>query len=100
MRRPRKSVVLSALGVLLVTVPVGGAAEGRPGGAPQAGLIQELNFVFIPDPANAPLGKTVSWLDAVHARHTTTSAAPLTLWGSGDMAYRQRFDFTFTAAGR
>ncbi|TML01910.1 MAG: hypothetical protein E6G40_01785 [Actinobacteria bacterium] len=106
MRRPRKTVVLSALGVLLVTLPLGGAsaggtaAEGRPGRTPQAGLIQELNFVFIPDPANAPLGKTVSWLDAVHARHTTTSAAPLTLWDSGDMTYRQRFDFTFTAAGR
>jgi len=63
-------------------------------------LIQELNFVFIPDPANAPLGKTVGWVNSVHARHTTTGAAPLSLWDSGDMIYRQKFAYTFTAAGQ
>jgi plastocyanin len=106
MRRSRETVVFSALAVLLLSLPLGGASaggvapNGRPGLAPQAGSIQELNFVFIPDPDNAPLGETVRWVNSVHAHHTTTGATPLSLWDSGDMVYRQRFAYTFTAAGQ
>jgi len=105
MRRSRGAVIATAVAILLVSLPLGGTSAGgvapaRPGRAPQAGLIQELNYVFIPDPANAALGKTVTWLNAVHARHTTTGAAPLSLWDSGDMVYQQKFAYTFTAAGQ
>ena len=105
MRRSREAVVVSAVVVLLVSLLQGGASaesgvpNARPEGAPQATLIQELNFVFIPDPANSLLGKTLRWVNSVNDLHTATGAAPLSLWDSGDMAYRQQFDYTFTAAG-
>ena len=106
MRRLRGVVIASAVAGLLGSLPLGGAFAGggvpnaRPGLAPQAGLIQELNFVFIPDPATVKLGTTVSWMNSVKNFHTTTSAAPLSLWDSGDMMYRQEFAYTFTAAGQ
>jgi len=101
----RGAIVVSAVAVLLVTLPQGAASAGgtppnaRHDRAPQAPSIQELNFVFIPDPANVLLGRTVSWVNAVNNPHTTTGDAPLSLWDSGDMVYRQEFAYTFTAAG-
>jgi plastocyanin len=105
MRRSRWAVIACAVAALLVSLPLGASAGGGapnagPGRAPQAASIQELNFVFIPDPFNARLGSTVTWVNSVKPFHTTTGAAPLSLWDSGDMMRGQRFAYTFTAAGQ
>lgn len=100
----RVAATVAAVVTVLVALPQGGAlARNAPRPlVPGANVVvlQELSFVFIPDPAKAKVGQTVRWVNAVIAHHTTTGAAPLSLWDSGEMLYKERFDFTFTAAGR
>jgi len=105
-RRGRVAALVAAVAMLLVIPPQAGALARntaphgpRPLSALKPLNVQELDFVFIPDPAKAQLGQTVQWGNTVHNVHTTTGAAPLSLWDSGVMNFGNKFAFTFTAAG-
>ena len=105
MRRARAVAIVLALATLLVTPPQAGAfaRNAVPNSARdpvvQALRIQELNFVFTPDPGNVQLGQTVRWANTTLNDHTTTGDAPLSLWDSGNMDWHQTFTYTFTAGG-
>jgi plastocyanin len=104
-RTSRLAVLLAALTALLMLLPQTGAlarhaaAPSRPGATAKPFLIQELNFVFIPDPATVPIGHGVRWGNTTLNDHTTTGDAPLSLWDSGLMDWRDTFTNVFTAAG-
>src|SRR5712691_1967195 len=72
-----------------------------PGGSSFAATkrIQELDFVFAPDPVNLRMGDTVTWQNKVKNLHTTTDQSPLLLWDSGLMGLDDTFSYTVTAAG-
>jgi plastocyanin len=101
----RLAALIAALTGMLVSLPQTGALARDSASVPRHGptarpfLIQELNFVFTPDPATIPLGQTVRWGNTTLNDHTTTGDAPLSLWDSGLMDWRETFNQTFTAAG-
>lgn len=104
MRRSRATAVVVATVALATVLPQGGAMARDAPNPPQVpGAIkgvQELDFVFIPDPVTAKLGQTVRWWNPMFNSHTSTQYAPLSLWDSGDMPPGATFDYTFTAAGQ
>jgi plastocyanin len=69
------------------------------GSAAATTKIQELNFVFTPDPVHVQLGDTLTWQNGVRNLHTSTDQSPLLLWDSGLMAHGQTYSYAVTAAG-
>jgi plastocyanin len=104
-RPSRLAALLAALTAILMLLPQAGALAHDSAAVPRRGpstkplMVQELNFVFIPDPATVPIGHAVRWGNTTLNDHTTTGDAPLSLWDSGNMDWRDTFTNVFTAAG-
>jgi len=104
-RDSRVALFCTMAGLLIAWAPPGALARDsgsgpRPLREATSRLVQELDFVFIPDPTKIQLGQTVHWMNVTHNGHTATGDAPLSLWDSGFMAPTATFDYTFTAAGQ
>jgi plastocyanin len=69
------------------------------GSAATTKFIQELDFVFTPDPVTVHIGDTMTWRNQVKNLHTTTDLSPLLLWDSGLMSQGATYSYTVTAAG-
>jgi plastocyanin len=106
-RHSRVTTIVAVLATLLILPPQAGAVAREPDAGPPAARvvaggmlnIEELNFVFIPDPANVQLGQTVQWVNRQLNDHDTTGDAPLSLWDSGNMSQHETFSYAFTAGG-
>src|SRR5262249_6128592 len=74
MRRLTTPIVAAVL--MTVALPTGASAETR---------IQQLDYVFAPNPAVVQLGATATWKNQEEQNHTTTDQSALALWDSGLM---------------
>jgi plastocyanin len=92
-------VAVSVVVLQGATAVAGSDGAARPSAPARTFLVQELNFVFVPDPASVPIGTTIRWANPVLNDHTTTGNAPLSLWDSGLMDWHDTYTRTFTAAG-
>jgi plastocyanin len=63
-----------------------------------AGASGQTTAAFGANPLTISTGTTISWLNSDSITHTSTADG--NQWSSGDIAPGDRFNFTFTSAGR